>query len=116
MSLSNQEMARLGELLDEALTLTPEQRCVWLDSLSSCDQPLVRTLRERCSSRTTGASGPLDRPPRIETGGGEEEQRPPAKRASGSAPTSCCGRWDPAAWRTSGSPAAPMARSSARWR
>ena len=72
MSLTNREMARLGELLDEALELTPEQRCVWLDSLSSFDQPLVRTLRDALLVDDTGASGPLDRPPRIETGGGEE--------------------------------------------
>jgi len=31
MSLSITEMARLGELLDEALTLTLEQRFFWLD-------------------------------------------------------------------------------------
>ena len=72
MSLSNREMARLGELLDEALELTPEQRCVWLDSLSSFDQPLVRTLRDALLVEDTGASGPLDRPPRIETDGGQE--------------------------------------------
>ena len=72
MSLTNREMARLGELLDEALELTPEQRCVWLDTLSSFDQPLVRTLRDALLVEDTGASGPLDRPPRIETGGGEE--------------------------------------------
>ena len=72
MSLSNREMARLGELLDEALEMTPEQRCVWLDSLSSVDQPLVRTLRDALLVEDTGASGPLDRPPRIQTGGGQE--------------------------------------------
>ena len=68
MSLSNQDMARLGELLDEALTLTPEQRSVWLDSLSNCDQPLVRTLRDALLVEETGPAGPLDRPPRFETG------------------------------------------------
>ena len=72
MGMTNREMARLGELLDEALELTPEQRCVWLDSLSSLDQPLVRTLREALLVEDTGASGPLDRPPRIETGGRQE--------------------------------------------
>jgi serine/threonine protein kinase len=73
MSLTNQEMARLGELLDEVLPLTLEQRCAWLDSLSSGDQPLVRTLREALLTEVTGAGGPLDRPPRIETGSAEEE-------------------------------------------
>jgi len=72
MNLSNQEMARLGELLDEALTLTPQQRWVWLDSLSSFDQPLVRTLRDALLVGETGSSGPLDRPPRIGTDRGEE--------------------------------------------
>ncbi len=72
MNLSNREMARLGELLDEALELTPEQRCVWLDSLSSVDQPLVRTLRDALLVEDPGSSGPLDRPPRIEAGGGQE--------------------------------------------
>jgi len=72
MSLSNRDMARLGELLDEALVLTPEQRCVWLDSLSGMDQPLVRTLRDALRFEETGASGPLDRPPHIGSGGGEE--------------------------------------------
>ena len=74
MSLTNREMARLGELLDEALELTPEQRCVWLDTLSSFDQPLVRTLRDALLVEDTGASGPLDRPPRIDTGEGQESK------------------------------------------
>jgi eukaryotic-like serine/threonine-protein kinase len=73
MSLTNREMARLGELLDEALVLMPEQRCAWLDSLSSGDQPLVRTLRDALLAEETGAYGSLDRPPSIGTGGGEEE-------------------------------------------
>ena len=46
MSLSQLEMARLGELLDEAMTLTPEQRCVWLDSLPS--RPAAGA--ERCAT------------------------------------------------------------------
>jgi serine/threonine protein kinase len=81
MSLSNREMARLGELLDEALELTPEQRHVWLDSLPGADQPLVRTLRDALLFEETGAGGPLDRPPRIETGDGE--QRLAARRQAG---------------------------------
>lgn len=73
MSLTNQEMARLGELLDEVLSLAPEQRWAWLDSLSSGDQPLVLTLHNALLAEETGAPGPLDRPPRINTGGAEEE-------------------------------------------
>lgn len=72
MRLTDREMVRLGELLDEALVLTPEQRRAWLDSLSDGDQPLVRTLRDTLLTEASGASGPLDRPPRIDTGDGEE--------------------------------------------
>jgi eukaryotic-like serine/threonine-protein kinase len=64
-------MARLGELLDEALTLTQEQRCVWLESLPIWDQPLVGTLRDALLVEESGAGGPLDRPPLIDSGGGE---------------------------------------------
>jgi hypothetical protein len=66
MSLTNREMTRLGELLDEALALTPEQRRTWLDTLSSEDQPLLRTLRDALLDQDGGAGGPLDRPLRIE--------------------------------------------------
>jgi serine/threonine-protein kinase len=73
MSLTNREMARLGELLDEVLPLTLEQRSAWLDSLSSGDLPLLRTLRVALLAGETETGGPLDRPPRIETGSTEEE-------------------------------------------
>ncbi len=36
------------------------------------DQPLVRTLRDSLLVEESETGGPLDRPPRIETGGGEE--------------------------------------------
>ncbi|MCJ7452118.1 MAG: protein kinase [Steroidobacteraceae bacterium] len=68
MRLTNREMTRLGELLDEALPLTLEQRRAWLDTLSSGDQPLVRTLRDALLAEEIDAGGPLDRPPRIEAG------------------------------------------------
>ena len=55
MRLTNREMARLGELLDEALSLTPEQRRTWLDTLSSADQPLLRTLRDALLDEDDGA-------------------------------------------------------------
>jgi TolB-like protein/tRNA A-37 threonylcarbamoyl transferase component Bud32/Flp pilus assembly protein TadD len=83
MNLSNVEMARLGELLDEALTLTPEQRGVWLDSLSSVDQPMLRTLRDALLVEETATDGPFDRPPRIEAGVGEDARaagRQPGER------------------------------------
>lgn len=70
MRLTNPEMVRLGELLDEALILTPEQRCAWLESLSAGDQPLVQTLRDALLDEETGTAGPLDRPPHIDTGDG----------------------------------------------
>jgi predicted Ser/Thr protein kinase len=72
VSLSNRQMARLGELLDEALALTPEQRHVWLDTLPEQDQPLLRTLRDSLLVEGTEASGLLDRPPRIEISAGEK--------------------------------------------
>ena len=77
MSLSKLEMARLGELLDEAMTLTPEQRFVWLDSLPEQDQPLVRALRESLlSDDPAGAiGGALDRMPRIEATGAADGAR-----------------------------------------
>ena len=71
MSLSKREMARLGELLDEAMTLTPEQRFVWLDSLPEQDQPLVKALRESLLSDDPDIviGGALGRLPRIEATG-----------------------------------------------
>jgi predicted Ser/Thr protein kinase len=81
MSLSNREMARLGELLDKALTLSPEQRYVWLDSLPNGDEPLVRTLRDALLLEEAGAGWPLDRPLSIEPVGREE--RGAARRHSG---------------------------------
>lgn len=72
MRLTNPEMVRLGELLDEALILTPEQRSAWLDSLSAGDQPLVRTLRDALLNEESGTGGPLDSLPRIDTGPGDE--------------------------------------------
>src|SRR6185295_4707262 len=71
MRLTDREMVRLGELLDEALVLTPEQRRAWIDSLSDGDQPLVQTLRDTLLNEASGASGPLDRPPHLDTGGDE---------------------------------------------
>jgi serine/threonine protein kinase len=74
MSLSQREMARLGELLDEAMTLTPEQRFVWLDSLPEQDQPLVKALRESLLSDDPASAigGALDRMPRVEATGAAE--------------------------------------------
>jgi RNA polymerase sigma factor (TIGR02999 family) len=112
----HREMARLGELLDEALpcrrrsgapgsTRCRAGTCRW------CGRCVVRyspRKRERAGRWTVRRASRQAAPRR--------KERPAAMRANGSALTSCCGRWGPAAWRTSGSPAAPTARSSARWR
>jgi TolB-like protein/tetratricopeptide (TPR) repeat protein len=70
-------MARLGELLDEAMTLTPEQRFIWLDSLPEQDQPLIKALRESLLSDdpARALAGALDRMPRIEATGTSEAGR-----------------------------------------
>ena len=70
-------MARLGELLDEAMTLTPEQRFVWLDSLPEHDQPLLKALRESLLSDDPARvlAGALDRMPGIEATGTSEGAR-----------------------------------------
>lgn len=77
MTLSKREMARLGELLDEAMTLTPEQRFVWLDSLPEKDRPLVKALRESLLSDdpARAMSGALDRIPSIDATGTSEGGR-----------------------------------------
>jgi serine/threonine protein kinase/Tfp pilus assembly protein PilF len=46
MGLSTQQMARLSELLDQALPLTSAARRTWLAELPSEDRPLVQALRE----------------------------------------------------------------------
>jgi serine/threonine-protein kinase len=46
MALSTKQLQRLGELLDQALPLSREERRSWLDALSSEDVPLMKALRE----------------------------------------------------------------------
>jgi eukaryotic-like serine/threonine-protein kinase len=46
MGLSTQQMARLSELLDQALPLTSAARRTWLAGLPSEDLPLVQALRD----------------------------------------------------------------------
>jgi serine/threonine protein kinase/dienelactone hydrolase len=70
MPLTNLDRARLGELLDEALPLTLEQRQAWLDALTGEDQALVRTLRAELLGVEIESDGLLDRPPRIDGGDG----------------------------------------------
>jgi eukaryotic-like serine/threonine-protein kinase len=68
MRLSQPEMTRLGELLDEALPLSLDQRRAWLDALSGVDRSLVGTLRVALLEEEIDAIGMLDRPPRIDSG------------------------------------------------
>jgi len=83
MGLSNQQMTRLGELLDESLPMTPAARRVWLGKLPREDKPLVRTLREAllADDPETVSSGPLDRPPRIR--GLDANEEPTISRHAG---------------------------------
>jgi hypothetical protein len=71
MRLSVRQMGRLGELRNAAMTLTPEQRFVWLDSLPAEDQPLVKALRESLLSDDPASAfaGALDRMPSVEATG-----------------------------------------------
>jgi eukaryotic-like serine/threonine-protein kinase len=71
MTLSIQQMTRLGELLDQSLPLPVEARRAWLAALPGEDAPLVRTLREALLAEdpATALSGPLDRPPSVPEAG-----------------------------------------------
>jgi serine/threonine protein kinase/Tfp pilus assembly protein PilF len=65
MGLSTQQMARLGELLDQALPLTPAARRTWLAGLPSEDLPLVQSLREALQADDPDVASirSLDQPP-----------------------------------------------------
>ncbi len=67
MALAIDEMARLGELLDQSLLLSLAERRKWLESLPVEDRRLIQSLRETLLSEDPAfaASGPLDLPPRI---------------------------------------------------
>jgi TolB-like protein/tetratricopeptide (TPR) repeat protein/predicted Ser/Thr protein kinase len=74
LALTNEQLARLSELLDVSLTLPPSQRRAWLDTLPERDRPLVQVLRERllADDPADATDGPLDRMPRIEATGAAE--------------------------------------------
>jgi serine/threonine protein kinase/Flp pilus assembly protein TadD len=73
MGLSTQQMARLSELLDQALPLTPAARRTWLAGLSSEDLPLVQSLREALQADDPDVASirSLDQPPAMDPGAGE---------------------------------------------
>ena len=60
MSLSASQMARLSNLLDEALELPVAARGAWLDALSPEDQALLHTLRD--SLMVHDAASAIDAP------------------------------------------------------
>lgn len=70
MSLSTTQLARLGELLDHALGLTPAQRRAWLEQLSGEDLPLVHALHDALIAEDpeVAAVRSLDRPPPVDAG------------------------------------------------
>ena len=74
MALTNEQLARLSELLDASLSLPPVQRRAWLDSLPEEDRPLVQALRESllADDPASATDGVLDRMPRIEATGAPE--------------------------------------------
>ncbi len=73
MGLSTQQMARLSELLDQALPLTPAARRTWLAGLSSEDLPLVQSLREALQADDPDVASirSLDQPPAMDPGAGD---------------------------------------------
>jgi serine/threonine protein kinase/tetratricopeptide (TPR) repeat protein len=74
LALTNEQLARLSELLDASLSLPPVQRRAWLDSLPEKDRPLVQAVRESLlADDPASASGDaLDRMPGIEATGTPE--------------------------------------------
>jgi serine/threonine-protein kinase len=77
MRLSTRQMARLGELLDEALPLPAAERRAWLESLGAQDQPLVRSLREAllADDPEIASIRSLDRLPTLGEGMAQAEHR-----------------------------------------
>ena len=75
MALTNEQLARLSELLDTSLSMPAMQRRAWLESLPEKDRPLVAGLRETllADDPASATAGALDRMPRIETIGALED-------------------------------------------
>jgi serine/threonine protein kinase len=65
MALTGKQLARLGELLDQSLPLTIDERRAWLETLPADDEPLRRTLSDALLSDEPAARAAelLSRPP-----------------------------------------------------
>lgn len=67
MALTARQLARLGELLDQSLSLSRDERRTWLDSLPAADEPLRKTLSEAllADEPALQVGRMLEHPPRI---------------------------------------------------
>jgi TolB-like protein/tRNA A-37 threonylcarbamoyl transferase component Bud32/tetratricopeptide (TPR) repeat protein len=67
MALTSSQMTRLGELLDESLPLSLDERRAWLESLPPEDEPMRQTLTDALLTDDPAplAGKLLDRPPRV---------------------------------------------------
>jgi serine/threonine protein kinase/Tfp pilus assembly protein PilF len=73
MGLSTQQMARLSELLDQALPMSPAARRTWLAGLPGEDLPLVQSLREALQADDPDVASvrSLDQPPAMTPDAGD---------------------------------------------
>lgn len=67
MALTSEQLTRLGELLDQALPLSIDERRAWLTTLAPADAPLRKTLRDALLADDPAplAGKLLDHPPRL---------------------------------------------------
>jgi len=67
MALTGKQLARLGELLDQSLPLSIDERRAWLETLPADDEPLRRTLSDALLSDEPAShvAELLSRPPRV---------------------------------------------------
>ena len=68
MALTGKQLARLGELLDQSLPLSIDERRAWLETLPAADEPLRQTLNDALLSDDPAphAARLLGRPPSLE--------------------------------------------------
>ena len=74
MALTGKQLVRLGELLDQSLPLSLDERRAWLETLPAEDEPLRRTLDDALLSDepASHAGALLSRPPRLASHGAVE--------------------------------------------